>query len=91
VYSVEPPLSGGTLDQIFLSFRLAVMDHLDENHETLPLLLDEALINCDEARLQKSGEILKKTAERRQVFLFTCHPWLAERFADIARVSICEL
>jgi len=91
VYTVEPPLSGGTLDQIYLSFRLAVIDHLDENHETLPLLLDEAFINCDEARLHTSGEILKKTAERRQVFLFTCHPWLAERFTDIAEASTCEL
>jgi len=90
-YRVEFPLSGGTLDQIFLSFRLAVIDHLDEGHEMLPLLLDEALINWDDTRLQRSGDILKQIADRRQVFFFTCHPWLAKRLADITGAPACEL
>ena len=88
---VEHPLSGGTLDQVFLSFRFAVIDHLDEGHETLPLLLDEALINWDDTRLQRAGDILKQVAERRQVFLFTCHPWLAKRLADVTGALVCEL
>ena len=90
-YQVEPPLSGGTLDQIFLSFRLAVIDHLDEGHETLPLLLDETLINWDDTRLQRSGDILKQIAERRQVFFFTCHPWLADRLSGLTGTSVLEL
>ena len=90
-YPVESPLSGGTLDQIFLSFRLAVIDHLDEGHEMLPLLLDEALINWDDSRLERSGDILKQVAERRQVFLFTCHPWLARRLVDVTGAPVCEL
>jgi uncharacterized protein YhaN len=80
-YGVEPPLSTGTLDQIFLAFRLAVVDHLDDGRETLPLVLDEALINWDDQRLERSAEILGQVAKRRQVFLFTCHPWLADRLA----------
>ena len=90
-YEVEPPLSGGTLDQIFLSFRLAVIDHLDEGHETLPLLLDEALINWDDTRLQRSGRILEQIARRRQVFFFTCHRWLAKCLADVTGTEVREL
>jgi len=57
----------------------------------LPLLLDEALINWDDTRLQRSGDILKEAAQRRQIFLFTCHSWLARRLADVTSASICEL
>lgn len=90
-YPVESPLSGGTLDQIFLSFRLAVIDHLDEGHETLPLLLDEALINWDDTRLQRSGDILKQAADRRQIFLFTCHQWLASNLAAVTGAAVMKL
>jgi uncharacterized protein YhaN len=88
---VDLPLSGGTLDQVFLAFRLAVIDHLDEGHEALPLLLDETFINWDDTRLQMSGDILKKIADRRQVFFFTCHPWLANRLSDLTGASILNL
>jgi uncharacterized protein YhaN len=88
---VAPPLSGGTLDQIYLSFRLAVTDHLDQGHEALPLLLDEALINWDDRRLERSGEILKQMESRRQVFFFTCHRWMAERLAEVTGVEALEL
>ncbi len=57
----------------------------------LPLLLDEALINWDDTRLQRSCDILKQVAERRQVFLFTCHPWLAKRLSDVTGAPVCEL
>lgn len=91
VHGVESPLSGGTLDQIFLSFRLAVIDHLDEGHEALPLLLDEALINWDDSRLEHAGRILKEASKRHQIFLFTCHRWLAERMHEVADAPIREL
>ncbi|MBE0467845.1 MAG: AAA family ATPase [Candidatus Desulforudis sp.] len=75
---VAPPLSRGTLDQIFLAFRLAVIDHLDQDHEPLPLFLDEALINWDDLRLEHGIALLGDIAARRQVFVFTCHRTLAE-------------
>lgn len=79
---VAPPLSRGTLDQIFLAFRLAIVDHLDQGYEPLPLFLDEALINWDDLRLEHGIALLGDIAARRQVFLFTCHRWLAELLND---------
>jgi uncharacterized protein YhaN len=78
-HPVSFPLSGGTLDQIYLSFRLAVIEHLDQNAENLPLVMDEVLINWDVERFERGQEIIADVAENRQVFLLTCHNWIADR------------
>ena len=85
------PLSSGTLDQIYMAFRLAVIDHLDEDQEPLPLVFDEALIHWDERRFAEGVTLLKHIAVRRQVFLFTCHRWLADRLAETTGAGVIEL
>ena len=74
-----PPLSRGVLEQIYLALRLALVEHLDSGRERLPLLLDEVLVNWDGTRLEEGIKILNNLAGQRQVFLFTCHKWLAEK------------
>ncbi|HHU69279.1 MAG TPA: AAA family ATPase [Thermoanaerobacterales bacterium] len=78
----DHPVSRGTLEQIYLALRLALIEHLDSGREVLPLFLDEVLVNWDGMRLQKGIKILEKIAEQRQVFLFTCHKWLAEALGE---------
>jgi uncharacterized protein YhaN len=73
------PISTGTLEQAYLSLRLAIVDHLDHGQERLPLFLDEALVNWDEARRERGLEVLSEISESRQVFAFTCHPDMARR------------
>jgi len=85
------PLSGGTLDQIFLAFRLAVIDHLDEAYEHLPLVLDEVLINWDDQRFETGVQILSHIAQKRQVFLFTCHDWIVKSIQDSTGASVIDL
>jgi len=85
------PLSGGTLDQIYLAFRLAVIDHLDEAYEHLPLVLDEVLINWDDQRFETGVQILSDIAQKRQVFLFTCHDWIVKRIQDSTGASEINL
>ncbi len=75
---VGPPLSQGTCDQIYLSIRLAIIDHLDDGKERLPVFLDEVFVNWDAHRRKNVYGILRKMSERRQVFLFTCHEWQAQ-------------
>ncbi len=90
-HPVGLPLSSGTLDQIYLAFRLAVIGHLDENYEPLPLFLDEALINWDDDRFDRGVEILREIAQQRQVFIFTCHDWVAERLRGLPGTSVHTL
>ena len=74
--AVDGSISTGTREQVYLSLRLAIVDHLDAEN-ALPLFVDEALVNWDARRLQQGIELLVLTARRRQVFVFTCHDDLA--------------
>ena len=72
-------LSTGAREQLYLSIRLAVMNHLDEGRERLPLCVDEAFVNWDASRRAKGFELLRQLSEIRQVFVMTCHePWADE-------------
>lgn len=88
---VQEPLSGGTLDQIHLAFRLAVIDHLDQGREPLPLVMDEVLVNWDDERFRRGIEVLAQIAQQRQVLVFTCHAWLAQRLSRAAGARTVEL
>ena len=61
--------SEGTIDQLYLSLRLAVAEALTPN---APLILDDALVRFDDLRMQAAMELLQQIAMDRQVILFTC-------------------
>ena len=61
--------SDGTVDQLYLSLRLAVAEELTPG---APLILDDALVRFDDTRLKEAMEVLKEAAESKQVILFTC-------------------
>lgn len=72
------PISTGTLEQAYLSIRLAIVDHLDHGSEKLPLFIDEAFANWDAPRRDRGFDVLRELSESRQVFAFTCHPHMAD-------------
>ncbi|MFH1679966.1 MAG: AAA family ATPase [Candidatus Eisenbacteria bacterium] len=76
------PVSRGTLDQLFLCLRLALLDHLEAGGEPLPLFLDDVLYHWDDERRERGIEVLRRVAERRQVFFLTCNGALARRLAE---------
>ncbi len=76
--ALAPPVSTGTLEQAYLSLRLAIVDHLDQGGERLPLFVDEVFVNWDRQRQLRGLEVLAGVAATRQVFVFTCHPAVAE-------------
>lgn len=79
---VEGSLSQGTREQVYLALRLAVVDHLDEGEERLPLIMDETLVNWDATRRDRAFDLLEQVAQNRQVFFFTCHPAMAAEMED---------
>lgn len=66
-------LSGGTVDQFYLSLRVAILDLLTEGQERIPLLLDDPFVQYDNERLRSAMEYLARVAAQRQVVLMTCH------------------
>jgi len=76
--ALTEPVSTGTLEQAYLSLRLAIVDHLDRGGERLPLFVDEVFVNWDADRRDRGLEVLAGIAAQRQVFVFTCHPDVAD-------------
>ena len=66
-------LSTGTLDQLYLSLRLAVCRLALPEGSTCPLILDDALVSFDDERCERALEMLAGLARERQVIVFTCH------------------
>ena len=77
---VGHPLSRGTLQQIYLALRLAMVDQVEgEDGERLPLFMDEMFVNWDPSRTGRGMAVLREIGRSRQVFLFTADPAWAER------------
>ncbi|MEJ7593118.1 MAG: AAA family ATPase [Planctomycetaceae bacterium] len=75
-------MSEGSRDQLYLSLRLAAMDRYLEEHEPMPLILDDLLITFDNERTRAILPLLASLAGRTQVFLFTHHEHLVELCRD---------
>lgn len=67
-------LSYGTREQMGLISRLAYADLLREAGKPTLIILDDALVHSDAARLAQMKRILFDAATRHQVLLFSCHP-----------------
>ena len=65
-------LSAGTADLLYLAVRLAVCKLALPEGETCPLIIDDALVNLDNERTQRTMELLREIARERQVILFSC-------------------
>ncbi|AFS77733.1 hypothetical protein Curi_c06600 [Gottschalkia acidurici 9a] len=64
-------LSGGTIEQIYLSIRLGINDVINGD-EKLPLILDDSFIQYDETRLTNILNFLYRESQTRQIIIFTC-------------------
>ena len=71
-------MSDGSRDQLYLALRLAAMDRYLEEHEPMPLILDDLLVTFDNERTKAILPQLSNLARRTQVFLFTHHEHLVE-------------
>jgi uncharacterized protein YhaN len=74
-------MSEGTTDQLFLSLRLAAIEHTVDTGIRLPFIADDLFVNFDDDRARAGFQVLADLATKTQVLFFTHHSHLA----DIAR------
>ncbi len=73
-------MSEGTCDQLYLALRLATLQLETAPRNGLPLIVDDILIQFDDARAAAALRILARLGQQRQVIFFTHH----EHLLDIA-------
>ena len=71
-------LSDGTRDQLYLALRLAAIEYHVATVAACPVILDDILINSDDARAFAALEVIGDLAKRTQVLFFTHHRRLVE-------------
>ena len=77
-------LSRGTREQLFLSLRFGLVRELGRRNETLPVIVDEVLVNFDPERALRAASAFVRLAEDNQVLVFTCHSSTVELFKEAA-------
>lgn len=66
-------MSAGTLDQIYLALRLAIIKLIFAEREYPVICMDDALLSFDYSRMEKACRYISGTlAEKAQVLFFTC-------------------
>lgn len=69
-YVKADKLSIGTIDQMYLSLRLASLKEVVK--EKMPIILDEPFAYYDNERLEKIFEFLNNNYSNEQIIIFTC-------------------
>ncbi|WP_342723991.1 hypothetical protein AAFG07_33610 [Bradyrhizobium sp. B097] len=65
-------LSDGTQEQIAVLVRLAMGAMLAEKGSAVPIILDDALVYCDDDRIQRMFDALSRAGKKQQIIVLTC-------------------
>ncbi|WP_192845744.1 AAA family ATPase [Aureimonas sp. AU22] len=65
-------LSAGAREQVAVVTRLALAEVIKKGGHPATVILDDALVNTDERRLERMHHVLRKAAEGLQVIILTC-------------------
>ncbi|MBU6237983.1 MAG: AAA family ATPase [Planctomycetes bacterium] len=77
-------LSRGTREAVFIALRLSLAAAYSRRGVTLPLVLDDVLVNFDSARATHAAKVLRDFAALgHQVIMFTCHEHIMRMFHSI--------
>ena len=77
-------MSDGTCDQLYLALRLASLEMWMADHEPMPLVMDDVLMNFDDARTVATLKVLARLSRQTQIIYFTHH----QHVVDLARESV---
>ena len=84
-------MSEGTRDQLFLALRIASLEQYLSSNEPLPVVVDDLLINFDDARSAATLEVLAELAERTQVLFFTHHQHLLDIAGEALSPGVAQV
>jgi uncharacterized protein YhaN len=77
-------MSEGTVDQLYLSLRLAAVENIVAGGLKMPFLADGLFINYDDDRSRAGFEALGELARHTRVIFFTHH----EHLMDVAQAAL---
>jgi len=82
-------LSAGTQEQLAVLVRLAMGALLCERGQEVPVILDDALVFSDDARIEQMFDALNRAGQKQQVIVLTCRTRTFEALSG-QRLSIAS-
>lgn len=83
--ALEPEkLSTGTREQLYLAIRMAFITNYCENHEPLPVIMDDCFVNFDDMRTANALRSIYQWKTDAQRVLLSCHFRVVQSLAEIA-------
>lgn len=87
-------LSRGTAEQLYLSLRFGFISEFSKRSNSLPIIMDEILVNFDLPRARATVKGIIELSRKHQILFFTCHPettaLFRERDSDTPVLKIIE-
>jgi len=80
-------LSRGTQEQLYLALRFGLIEHFADEAEPLPIVMDETLVNFDEARAERTARTIEQLSARHQILYFTYRRETQLRSATVIRLQ----
>ncbi|MBD5641653.1 MAG: AAA family ATPase [Desulfovibrio sp.] len=77
-------LSRGAQEQAYLALRLAYIKSHAKAYESLPVIMDEVLVNFDPERARRCAEAFSEMSKsgNQQILYFTCQPHVVEMLME---------
>jgi len=82
----EGNLSRGTIDQVYLAARLALVRIISEEKHPI-IILDDPFVTFDEKRRKNAIDVIKRLADKYQIFLLTCHDHYDELTQNVTTLT----
>ena len=76
-------LSRGTAEQLYLSLRFGYIQEFGRRARTLPVVMDDILVNFDPERVRAAISTMLELASNNQILFFTCHPETVSLFKKL--------
>jgi len=81
-------MSRGTREQLYCAMRLGLIEEYERRAESMPVIMDDILVNFDDTRNPLAIETLVEFARKRQVIVLTCHHDTRKRYLDLGAREI---
>ncbi|MDR2502890.1 MAG: AAA family ATPase [Deltaproteobacteria bacterium] len=88
VLEAESALSRGTREQLYLALRLAFIRQHNVTKESLPMIMDDIMVNFDRQRAENTAALLAEFSGLNQMFFFTCHDQTARTLRRLAPQAV---
>lgn len=82
-------LSTSTINQLYISLRLAISEKVAKDNE-LPFILDDPLVHFDQRRTKNMLNILESIASTKQIILFTCKQEITNELKSTDVISLTK-